>query len=301
MNFLIHPDDRPKPKPWHDDLIKKTKIVNVEIKEDGYRFLIQRDKEGNFFAANRLAEVNWWSDLEECPLFKRAEEFIPPGTVIDGELHVLGYKATDVRTHIIARSSLLTMTVLAIPWFNGKVRRDMTFDKRDAIVDQYFTTISPLVKKPTCVFYKKNYESLRTLELNALAEKLEIEGFVLKEKCWPFYNKDYPYRNRGWWKTKPTRTVDAFVTGVKSGSGKFTGQIGSLEVSVWDGRSLVTIASVGKGNDDQWRHLTRQQVVGRVCEVQYEEVQAKGKLKFSSFVRWRTDKLQQDCFLDQIL
>lgn len=39
---------------------------------------------------------------------------------------------------------------------------------------------------------------------------------------------------------------------------------------------------------------------GAVCEVEYQDVASKGRLQHPRFVRWRDDKLAEECFISQI-
>lgn len=134
-----------------------------------------------------------------------------------------------------------------------------------------------------------------------------IEGYVLK---------DHPLS--GWWKFKPGRTLDAVVTGIKPGEGKYLGQCGALAVSLYaacicpaggphdkacpvciPGSDLQEIALVS-GMDD----LTRSQIdstdIGRVIEVEYQLVGDGGRLRHPRFLRWREDKLATECTMDQL-
>jgi ATP-dependent DNA ligase len=125
------------------------------------------------------------------------------------------------------------------------------------------------------------------------AKKLKIEGFVVKDtpkgKCW---------------KIKPTKTVDAFVTGYEiSDSDSFAGGLKAVKISVYDSNGkAVEIASCGSGFFADYRmSVDPKTLIGRVGEFSYQCLAAKGRLKFPSFLRWRDDEKTADqCTMEQL-
>jgi len=136
----------------------------------------------------------------------------------------------------------------------------------------------------------------------------DVEGWVLKEGA-------------DWYKVKPAPTVDCVVTGVTGGVGKYAGLVGCLHVGVYkDSRSdysvlcdfitaerdrgpdmqLVEVARVSGMDDEQRAEMTRTSPIGRVCEVAYQYVGSRGRLRHPRFIRWRDDKSAQECTHDQI-
>ena len=125
------------------------------------------------------------------------------------------------------------------------------------------------------------------LSLQALAEDMEIEGFVLKQSHY-----------RSWFKVKKIFTVDAIVIADEPGKGKHEGRIGALHLALFDGSEFISIGKVGIGNDAMWRD--EDNVTGRVVEVAHEGLLRNGKLRFPRFVRWRDDKTPVDCPTEQL-
>ena len=133
------------------------------------------------------------------------------------------------------------------------------------------------------VSFKTVHEALCTL---AIAEGLE--GFVLKSSHWD-----------EWYKVKPTRTMDCIVVGIKPGQSKYEGMIGSLILMVYNGDELIYITNCS-GLTDEQRAWNEEDCIGKVCEIAYDGVMARGGLRFPRFLRWRDDKPASECRIEQI-
>lgn len=101
-----------------------------------------------------------------------------------------------------------------------------------------------------------------------------------------------------WAKEKRIATLDAVVTDVLDGNGKYAGLVGALELSV-EGRKVARCSGMTDAEritmgDQDWDLLK-----GRVVEVAYQYVGAGGRLRHPRFVRWRDDKRVDECKLDQ--
>jgi len=97
-----------------------------------------------------------------------------------------------------------------------------------------------------------------------------------------------------WAKYKPTLTADLIVTGFKDGRGKYVGKVGSVECSLADG---TVVAYVGGMTDETRDELSadREAFLGRVVEVAYQRVEARGGLRHPRWVRLRDDKRAEEC------
>jgi len=115
------------------------------------------------------------------------------------------------------------------------------------------------------------------------------EGWVLKDG-----------NMLNWRKLKVERTIDAFVIATNDGKGKHLGQVGSLELAVYrDDDTWVPICSCGGMTDDERSDMSLKSPIGRVVEVTYQLVDAKGRLRHPRFVRFRDDKRSVECLADQ--
>jgi ATP-dependent DNA ligase len=128
-----------------------------------------------------------------------------------------------------------------------------------------------------------------------LAKKLNYEGFVLKDTQ---YGK--------WYKVKHSPSVDCIVTDVSEGKDdkKYSGQVGALVVSLLKSKKLVEIANVSGMTESERLEMTElwksKKLMGKVVEVTYQEVGARGRLRHPRFSRFRPDKPVRDCTWDQL-
>jgi ATP-dependent DNA ligase len=104
----------------------------------------------------------------------------------------------------------------------------------------------------------------------------------------------------GYRKWKPVLTVDAVVTAIVPGKGKYAGMVGALEVSVYDDMCAMRVIATTGGFTDEERAGLSADVIGTVVEIAYQYVGSKGRLRHPRFIRFRDDKLAEQCTLDQL-
>lgn len=259
-NWSWHADLRQKPASWKGQPLRRPLVV--EEKKDGFRCTVERRDGDHIVAYGRKEHIAL--DLAENVL-ARVKRW-PEWTVLDGELYAPGEPATEVASMIARRSSKLVFWPFAAPFIAGNDARYWSFEQ----VDDHMTRRGyPPPNRLSPSLW--GGESPMMDALIAQARAWGVEGWVLKQ--WHY---------AGWYKCKPVDTVDLVVIGAKPGKGKHAGRWGSLQCE--------GDVNVGKGNDEQWRDLPLDQLVGRVVEISHEGRQANGGLRFSSFVRWRDDK-----------
>lgn len=273
-------------------------VVYAHQKMDGHRLTVHKSSTGLIRAlttgehdiAHRLKHFGWW-----LPIVDR----LPCDTILDGELHIPGELPSCVKTAIITQDQRLRFSVFAIPKRDGVDIQKIGLVCVAEICQDYHLDFAPyeMFDPHTDYFIK--------------ARKLGIEGWVMKKANYV-----------DWYKLKEVKTIDVFVIGFVDGKGKNIGLVGSLQVAVWwkrDSRSetegyldviqqtdkpkyvwhRVHIANVGGMTDEVRVDIDEQSDLMRVCEIKYQAVNSKGRLRHPRFVRWRDDKLANKCIIGQ--
>ena len=268
MNFF----DRPKIRNYDGEPIRF-----VQDKMDGFYCEVYCSAEFGTMAFLRSRKENITSLLPWLP-------YIPNESIVLGELHCQGTPATSVITMLQERSSQLQFSAFAVPIWNGQDCFGKDFDYNDFLRHQGFNTPNMFMEflKPTTPDVKQLLKS---------AAKRGIEGYVLKVS-----------HLDGWYKLKPRKTVDAFVTGYTiSKSLTYFGELKGFRVEVRDGDASVVIANVGSGLTAEFKHSCKpDEWIGKVMEVEYQSMASKGRLQFPHFIRWREDKTAYDCTMEQL-
>lgn len=261
--------DFPKVKTWAGQPVQY-----IQDKLDGFALVV---KDGR--ATTRKKGVDHWPKLPDH--LQTIFNTLPRNTIIMGELYWSG-PATSIPTLLNDRDDRLKFSAFAMPMLGGDPITAPYRDVLESLTHLGFNT------PRTMSFIQGNraaYSWIITLKTRAV--RLGVEGYVLKNG-----------HMEGWYKVKPTKTVDAVVVGYTiSESITHGGGLKAVQVAL-DG---VVIASVGSGFIAEYRaSVNMESLIGQVCEVEYDSVAANGKLRFPRFVRWRTDKGADECTMNQL-
>lgn len=188
---------------------------------------------------------------------------VPQGIKLHGELWAPKVKASSVKTLINSEDPNLNFTVWGVEGWAPALALDVVEIKLANLGFQY----APWW-----------YYEQRPMELPD-----DAEGWVFKNGNMLDYQK---------W--KPVKTVDAVVLDVKPGKGKYAGQLGALIVGIGD-RIIANVS----GMTDAERAEMGAHDIGKVVEVAYQYVGDGGRLRHPRFIRFRDDKLPEQCRLDQ--
>ena len=267
----------------------------AELKANGHRVTVVRHADHyDAWGRDTADHLNLAPQLRQAGHLHELFQNLPVGTVLDGELYVEGHHASDVKTWLISPDELLRFAPFAMPFHEGR-------DCRAGSIHVVRMKLKSFGFEPLQLWSKEallsRLEHPKDLEAGMLqlARDMKIEGFVLKRA---HYDQ--------WYKLKPVRTVDCVVIGttLSTSQTKF-GSLKAIKVAVRDPKTqrLVQIASVGSGfsDDERWALAKiRNTLIGKVCEVEYQDVLSKGKLQFPRFLRWRDDKRAGECCLSQL-
>ena len=163
-------------------------------------------------------------------------------------------------------------------------RKTRPFSARRQDVDRL---ISPNGKYVKCVPSVK-LTNPTTADVFAARDRFMAQGF--EGAMWKDGEASYEFkRSDAILKIKKFDTGDAPIVGFEEGKGKYVGMLGKLIVQLPNGRQ----AGIGGGytnkeREDFWRD--REKLVGKTLEYQYQNMTAKGSLRFPVYVRIRSDR-----------
>lgn len=282
--------------------------VYVEEKYDGSRFGLEKDNTG--WRALSRGGIDRAKNIPY--IIEQLERLnLPVGTVLDCEVIVMhpdrklrwelsrsvmgtkGYnpEAAEATLMIFDIQHLGDVSFMTTPYFGRRKALRGLFPPVMESEDTYFTHGCLAIPK----IYKREYmQSIWDM----IVTEGNGEGLMLKQISGRGYGKD-------WIKVKKEHTIDAFVLGAVEGKGKYEGQIGTVELAVYNKDTIWPIGKISNvGTDQQRREMTdlalAKQLKNKVMEVKFNEVTKGKKLRHGRFVRWRDDKPKEDCLLGQL-
>lgn len=266
-----------------------------------------------------------WSRGEELitdrfPELARSLDFLPQGTVIDGE--VLAYAAgaplpfarlqprigrKTVPKKLLEEAPVILMAYDLLEW-DGVDLRDTPLAERRAILADAIADLPPEASvrlSPEVV--ANNWDGL--IAARAESRNLGAEGLMLKRRAAPYLAG----RKKGdWWKWKvDPLSIDAVMIRAQPGSGRRATLFTDFTFAVWKGNELVPFAKAYSGlTDKEFREITawvkkntldrygpvREVTPTHVFEIAFEGIQKSARhksgvaLRFPRMARWRRDK-----------
>ncbi|SDD96241.1 ATP-dependent DNA ligase [Ruegeria marina] len=287
----------------------------AEWKWDGIRGqLILR--EGLHFVWSRGEELM----TDRFPELARSVDFLPPGTVIDGEILAwdggapLPFAALqrrigrrNVPKKLLTEAPVILLAYDLLEW-QGKDLRALPFSERRGLLDRLLHNLPPEAPvRPSPLVAFQGWQELATLRADARNRR--AEGLMLKRAGSPYHAG----RRKGdWWKWKlDPHTVDAVMIYAQAGHGRRATLYTDFTFAVWDGDALVPFAKAYSGlTDAEFREITtwvrantlqrfgpvRQVRPELVFEIAFEGIQQSPRhksgiaLRFPRMLRWRRDK-----------
>ncbi len=270
-----------------------------------------------------------WSRGEELmtdrfPELARTRDFLPDGTVIDGEIVVwdgtapMPFSALQKRIgrKTVPKKLLAAAPVIVLAYDlleqGGADLRDQPLAARRAALETLLAPLPPdCPVRPSPMIPFDSWTTLSDTRDTARSEK--AEGLMLKRA-------DSPYRagrRKGdWWKWKlDPLTVDAVMIYAQPGHGRRANLFTDFTFAVLSGNELVPFTKAFSGlTDDEFRDITawvrkntlqrfgpvRQVTPEHVFEIAFEGLHASPRhksgiaLRFPRMTRWRRDKPVQE-------
>lgn len=287
-------------------LLTGSSSTYVEEKFDGSRFGLELYN-GNWHAWSR----NNIDRAKNIPyIIDKLEALsLPEGTVLDSEVivmhpdrlkrwelsrSVMGTKGYNPKT---AEAHLLIFDIQYLGQENFKTASYL--DRRAVIQDiikanQTFDTYKSMGR----LAYPRAWQIKYLEDLwKQVVEEGNGEGVMLKHNSVAKYGKD-------WTKVKKEATADAFILGATPGKGKYEGQIGALELAVYNNGVVWPIGKCSGMTDSERIQMTElalhNKLKHKVIEVKFNDVTKNKKLRHPRFVRWRDDKPKEECSIGQL-
>ncbi|NNE89817.1 MAG: ATP-dependent DNA ligase [Silicimonas sp.] len=327
-SLILRPDpeaDLSKPYPFYlayqlDDAPEDLGAAQewaAEHKWDGIRGqLILRG--GQHFVWSRGEELM----TDRFPELGILSDFIPSGTVMDGELLAWNYAEDSplsfnalqrrigrktVPKKLLAEAPVLLRAYDVLEWA-GKDVRQSRFAERRALLDRVMQTVpaqAPLRLSPLLDF--EDWGDLA--KTRARSRAIGAEGVMLKRLDSPYQQG----RKKGdWWKWKvDPLVVDAVMIYAQAGHGRRANLFTDFTFAVWSGNDLVPFTKAYSGlTDAEFREITawvrkntrerfgpvRSVKAEHVFEIAFEGIQKSTRhksgvaLRFPRMARWRKDK-----------
>jgi DNA ligase-1 len=292
---------------------------NAEFKWDGIRgqLIIRTDQH---FLWSRGEELI----TDRFPEFAQLPDFVPNGTVFDGEILAwddgkpLPFNALQKR---IGRKTVPKKLLTEAPAIlyaydllehDGQDLRDQPLEVRRAQLAKIIADLpdnSPIRLSASVPFH--SWDDLA--KTRDTSRDARAEGLMLKRLDSPYLSG----RKKGdWWKWKvDPLMIDAVMIYAQAGSGRRAGLFTDFTFAVWNGNDLVPFTKAYSGlTDAEFRKITawvkkntqqrfgpvRQVTPHHVFEIAFEGIQASPRhksgiaLRFPRMSRWRVDKPMQE-------
>lgn len=277
----------------------------------------------------RDSQHHVWSRGEELmtdrfPEFARATDFLPPGTVLDGEITAwdgtqplpfntlqsrIGRKTVPKK---LLREAPVVLLAYDLLEHEGRDLRATPLARRRAALEALLRDLpqdAPVRPSPIVAF--DTWPALA--KTRAKARDMRAEGLMLKRRDSPYLSG----RKKGdWWKWKlDPLTVDAVMIYAQQGHGRRANLFTDFTFAVWQGNDLVPFTKAYSGlTDKEFEEITRwvrkntlqrfgpvrQVRPEHVFEIAFEGIHESPRhksglaLRFPRMLRWRHDKTAQD-------
>lgn len=275
----------------------------------------------------RGGERYLWSRGEELitgrfPELAQLVDFLPPGTVIDGE--ILAYDMANeaplsfnklqprigrktVPKKLLHDAPCILMAYDLLEWQGVDMRQTPLIDRRGFLEEAVKTLPRDLPLRLSPRVEAVTWDALR--DARAVSREIGAEGLMLKRLSAPYLAG----RKKGdWWKWKvDPLTIDAVLIYAQAGSGRRATLYTDFTFAVWNGPDLVPFTKAYSGlTDKEFEEITawvrknttdrfgpvRAVIPHQVFEIAFEGINASPRhksgvaLRFPRMLRWRRDK-----------
>jgi ATP-dependent DNA ligase len=271
--------------------------VLLEPKFDGLRCLV-RIGDNDIEAYSRNGKPFWNIDHILAEIRARAAEDDTSGWILDGELYTTDWnlsmgivKSSKTKHPDAEKVKLHVWDLVSLDdWNKGAATRPL-YDRKFSLA-ALFSNMQHVHIVPGRIAH--TLEEAATIYQEYLAAG--YEGAILKRE-----NSEYKLgvRSPDWLKWKDWTDADLTIVDAVEGVGKRTGKIGALMLKgkiEWRNKDYDVETEVGsfRCDDAQLTEMLemhkRQELVGLVAEIRFQDITVEGACRFPVFYRLRTDK-----------
>lgn len=257
----------------------------VEPKLDGIRCLAFITALGEVAFVSRNNKDVWNTELIEAEIKKAGVKDV----VLDGELLADTWDNTISIAH--TQSDVGEWLKKKLKFYIFDMLTDEEWEKKDTVglvqrkqrLENAFGAGGRAVIGIVYGERALNFEDAEGIYKEYLKQK--YEGVVIKR-----VDSKYPFkRGEAWLKWKPISTFDVQIVGYAPGSGRNKDVLGAF-ICEFKGKKI----HVGGGYSDEQRKKfweQRDEMIGKVIEIEGQEVTKYGAIRFPVFVRLREDKI----------
>lgn len=260
----------------------------AEPKLDGVRVLAFIDQESNSvkFFSRSGKEFFTFEHLKQPLLALPA--FDGANAVMDGEIVSGSFNKTvsEVRKKDVQATDAVfhAFDMLPTKVFNadGKSGVGDTYESRRKYLENTINSVPSDFIKLIPRYIVNSHTEIQTLYGKVRARGLE--GLIIKDPKGLYHRR----RNHAWMKIKNEDDADVEVIGYEEGTGKYVDQLGALIID-FNGVKV----NVGSGLSDSQRASfweAKDELIGKLCTVEYHEITPDGSLRHPRFIKWRDDK-----------
>jgi len=218
-------------------------------------------------------------------------------TVLDGECFLKDFKTTisimnssPVTAKIKQkRGFLIRFFVWDILCYEGEdVRRKPLSERRQILID----VVELMANESVIVLPQWAHNEIES-KFNMLV-KGGGEGLILKDIRLAY--------GLGWQKKKKSYEVSCFISGFKNGTGKYDGMVGSIAISVFDGKKIVEVGFASGFSEKIRMSMTRfpKSYLGKVVDIFAHEISLSNRLRHPTFYRFRPDMSDDECTIEKL-
>jgi ATP-dependent DNA ligase len=224
------------------------------------------------------------------------------GTVLDGEVvdaETLGKNFTGVNSVLNStprraieaqeRDGKLHYIIFDIAYFRGIDVRGRPLHERRKIMEK---VVERMDNSHVSLIEQYQSDDIEAMFAGYVAEN--GEGLIIKDNRLGY--------GQGWAKMKKSYDVSCIITGYKPGNGKYTGQVGSLAISVWNEGKLLEVGFASGFNDALRKEMSDnfEKYKGMVVDIYTQELSKDLRLRHPTFYRLREDANEDEITLDKL-